>query len=51
MACNDDIDTQGQNYRSAVEVDLEEGEAVYFFIDGFLGEFAGPYTLTIRTVE
>ncbi len=51
VACNDDIDTQGQNYRSAVEVDLEEGEAVYFFIDGFLGEFAGPYTLTIRTVE
>ena len=36
------------NYLSAVNFDLEEGEAVYVFLDGYLGEFEGPYTLTIR---
>ena len=47
LACNDDDD--GVGFNSALQLQLDEGETVYVFVDGFVGLFGpwqGPYTLT-----
>jgi uncharacterized iron-regulated membrane protein len=49
LACNDDIE-QG-NLASEVTVELAEGAEAFFFVDGYNGEFAGAYTLTIRAAN
>ncbi|MFN3197241.1 MAG: hypothetical protein ACE366_02315 [Bradymonadia bacterium] len=51
LACNDDIDTQGGNFLSAMTMTLEADQAAYIFVDGFVGQgaagFAAPFTLTV----
>ena len=41
LACNDDY--IGLN--SGAEVTVEEGQTVYLFVDSFLGERPGPYSV------
>ncbi|MSP74275.1 MAG: hypothetical protein EXR76_19255 [Myxococcales bacterium] len=45
LACNDDV-ARG-NLASAVDVDLTEGQLVYFVVDGYDGSFAGTFTLQV----
>ncbi|MCA9525670.1 MAG: hypothetical protein KC549_05155, partial [Myxococcales bacterium] len=51
VGCNDDIDTQGGNYLSSVTLELDAGQSVFLFIDGYTGNgapgFAGTYTIEV----
>ena len=46
LACNDDIDTEGMNYNSSIDVELAEGETTYLFVDSYAAQSVGPYTVT-----
>ena len=48
LECNDDA---GGRTTSRLELDLNAGQTVYVFVDGFGQNDAGSWTLTIETVE
>ena len=50
LACNDDIDTDGEIYTSQVRVTLEAGQAVFLFIDAFSATQKGAFFLTAKKV-
>ena len=47
LACNDDIDTEAQNYNSSVVATLSEGQTVYIVADSYDGSAGGTYELTV----
>jgi hypothetical protein len=47
LGCNDDIDTQGGNYASAVDFMATAGQTVYIFVDSYAGQFPGAFTVTV----
>ena len=48
LACNDDIDVEGGNYASAIVFEATAGQTVALFVNGYNGQSAGPFTLTVR---
>ena len=48
---DDDIDTEGMNYNSSIELTLEEGQVIYLFADAYAAEYTGSYTLSGESVE
>jgi hypothetical protein len=50
LACNDNANLPNLRRLSRVEFRLGAGDPAYVFVDGFVGGFAGPYTLTCETL-
>ena len=54
LACNDDVNTQAGDLSSLITLELDAGQSVYIFIDGYSrdGEigWTGPYVLTVNAM-
>ena len=54
LACNDDVNTQAGDLSSLITLELEAGQSVYIFIDGYSkdGEigWTGPYVLAVNAM-
>ncbi len=47
LGCNDDIDTQGGNYASSIDMAATANQDVYIFVDSYAGTAPSAFTLTV----
>jgi hypothetical protein len=50
LECDDDIDTEGMDYNSSIELTLDEGQMIYLFADAFSEQTTGDYVLTGESI-